>query len=216
MSNTASLPSRRKLNLGCGRLILDGYVNADIHGGEVRADAEHLPFKAEVFDEVLASHLLEHVSDLTRVMSEIHGVLKVGGTIRIYVPYGLQSLYNPFHVRAFGFDTMSHFCTGNVASLDHKALFRLREARISSYLIPFRYHLVRYGVARYARPFLDVLKRLFIRLNLYVRAHQRMRWRVPLARRAEMTFLLEKVQTADARPRIRDSSPPRLVVVKQT
>ncbi len=203
MSNTAFLPPRWRLNLGCGRLILDGYVNVDVQGGEIRADAEYLPFKAEVFDEVLASHILEHVQDLTRVMSEIHSVLKVGGNLRVYVPYGLRSLYNPFHVRAFGFDTMSHFCTGHVASLDHKALFRLNEARVSSYFIPFSYHLVRYGLAKHARPLFEVLKRLFIRLNLYVRTYERMRWRVPLSRRAEMTFLLEKVPTPEARPRIR-------------
>ncbi len=188
MSDTASSPTRWKLNLGCGRLILDGYVNADIHGGEVRVNAQNLPFKAGVFDQVLASHVLEHVSDLTRVMSEIHDVLKVGRTLRIYVPYGLRTLYNPFHVRPFKLDTINAFCTGHLASLDYKALFRLKEARISSYVIPFSYHLAKYG-----RPLVDVLKRLFIRLNLYVRAYERMRWRVPLTRRAEITYLLERV-----------------------
>ncbi|MEE9181259.1 MAG: hypothetical protein V3U33_01640 [candidate division NC10 bacterium] len=67
-------------------------------------------------------------------------------------------------------------------------MFRLKEARIGSYVIPFSYH-----PAKYARPLVDVLKRLFIRLNLYVRAYERMRWRVPLTRRAEITYLLERV-----------------------
>ncbi|MEE9181260.1 MAG: class I SAM-dependent methyltransferase [candidate division NC10 bacterium] len=68
-----------------------------------------LPPIKQSFDQVLASHVLEHVSDLTRVMSEIHDVLKVGGTLRIYLPYGLRTLYNPFHVRPFKLDTINAF-----------------------------------------------------------------------------------------------------------
>ncbi len=181
-----------KLNLGCGRRLLPGFLNVDIGGGDVQADARTLPFKTEVMDEVLASHVLEHVADLGRVMSEIHRVLKVGGTLRIYVPYGLQSLYNPFHLRPFYFDSMDHFCCHHFASLDCSALYHLKEARVSNYVIPFSYSLAKYGHPL-LNPLVEFLKRLSIRLNLYVRAYERMRWRVPLRRRAEITFLLEAI-----------------------
>jgi len=57
-----------KLNLGCGYTILDGWVNLDYldgQGVDVVHDLEKFPypFKDNTFDKVLASHIIEHVSN---------------------------------------------------------------------------------------------------------------------------------------------------------
>ncbi len=72
-----------KLNLGCGKDIKEGYINLDKWAlGEV--DVVHnlnlfpYPFKDNIFDEILCSHLLEHVNDLIKVMEELHRMLLTG------------------------------------------------------------------------------------------------------------------------------------------
>lgn len=101
-----------RLNLGCGRRPLTGFVNIDRHPGPgvdlvLDLGREPFPFPPESIDEVVSSHFLEHVSDFGFLLSEVHRVLKyvpaskfaVGGTFTNTVPYGRD--FNPFHVRAF-------------------------------------------------------------------------------------------------------------------
>jgi predicted SAM-dependent methyltransferase len=52
-----------RLNLGCGHLPLDGYVNCDarpLPGVDLVADVTELPFPDESIDEIRSAHLLEH------------------------------------------------------------------------------------------------------------------------------------------------------------
>ena len=79
---------------GAGRRV-PGYVNLDlvsIPGVDVVADAEQLPFPAEVFQRVECDAVLEHVQDPERVMSEIHRVLAPGGYVHLVTPF-----CHPFH-----------------------------------------------------------------------------------------------------------------------
>src|SRR6266508_1372315 len=94
-----------KLNLGCGKVRLDDWVNADLHGGDVRCDAHRLPFRDETFDRILASHVFEHVRDLPKAIKESWRVLRGDGTLVVRVPYGVRGLYDPFHNRAFDLRT---------------------------------------------------------------------------------------------------------------
>ncbi len=99
-----------KLNLGSGTQRSPGYVNADLYGGDLRADATALPFKSDSFEDVQASQVLEHVLRLNLAMREIWRVLVPGGTLHADVPYGLQGLFNPYHVHAFSKKTFLWFC----------------------------------------------------------------------------------------------------------
>ena len=45
------------------------------------ADAQELPFEAESFDAVIANHMLYHVPDRPKAISEISRVLRAGGTL---------------------------------------------------------------------------------------------------------------------------------------
>lgn len=80
-----------KLNVGCGNLILKGWINLDImaiEGIDMQSDAKYLPFKSEVFDELYCSHIIEHFDFLQgfEVLSEWKRVLKTGGKLVIETP----------------------------------------------------------------------------------------------------------------------------------
>ncbi|MDI6777753.1 MAG: methyltransferase domain-containing protein [Patescibacteria group bacterium] len=82
----------QKLNLGCGKNIKNGYVNADItpFEGVDKAfdfDVFPYPFSDGEFDEILADNVLEHLDDIPAVMKELHRLTKPDGEIRIIVPY---------------------------------------------------------------------------------------------------------------------------------
>jgi ubiquinone/menaquinone biosynthesis C-methylase UbiE len=51
------------------------------------ADAARLPFQSNFFDEVICSHLIEHVKDDKKVLQEVRRVLKPGGMLCLRVPH---------------------------------------------------------------------------------------------------------------------------------
>jgi SAM-dependent methyltransferase len=91
-----------RVNLGCGRLVLPGFVNVDFLPGEgvdVVVDFDHdpLPFANESVNAVLASHVVEHIAHLERLFSEVHRVLAPGGILEVYTPFGRNRTFQ--HVR---------------------------------------------------------------------------------------------------------------------
>lgn len=93
------------LNLGGLRILRRGVFRIDPYGyrvvhlnltakfkPEVIGDGLNLPFSDNVFDAVIMSELLEHVSDPGRVLSEAARVLKPGGKALITTPFN-----NPIH-----------------------------------------------------------------------------------------------------------------------
>ena len=80
-------------NIGCDVTAIDismGYVKqakekvSDIQFAQ--SDAGNLPFKENTFDTIILSEVLEHVTDETKVTTEVKRVVKDGGTIFITVP----------------------------------------------------------------------------------------------------------------------------------
>jgi len=65
------------------------YITGDIESplAKVKMDIHHMPFADRSFDVVLCNHVLEHVADDIRAMSEIHRVLKPGGFAILQVPF---------------------------------------------------------------------------------------------------------------------------------
>lgn len=105
----------KKLNIGCGNVIKEGYVNLDFYNPT--ADILHnlnkfpYPFSDNTFDEVYASHILEHLDDTIKVMEEIHRITKPNGRVIIKVPHysSFTALSHLTHKRAFGLNTFSNF-----------------------------------------------------------------------------------------------------------
>ena len=77
-----------RVNLGCWRFRLPGWINVDLDPlyGDVVADARALPFATESVDEVYAGHLLEHFAPQDNPLPEWARILKPGGRITITVP----------------------------------------------------------------------------------------------------------------------------------
>lgn len=107
-----------KLNLGCGRDIMTGYINCDI-SKDVNPDKivnleKGLPFKDNSVEEIVASHVLEHVHNFVPLMHEFRRICKKGAIIKIKVPfYSSWGQFNdPTHVRFFSPFTFDYFQKG--------------------------------------------------------------------------------------------------------
>lgn len=111
----------KKLNLGCGLDIRESnsnvhWINQDILSGK-DVDVVHnldkfpYPFKDNEFSEIYCSHVLEHVSDLIKTLSELKRISKNGAKIVIRVPHfscGV-SYRDPTHKRLFSYFTFDYF-----------------------------------------------------------------------------------------------------------
>ena len=56
------------------------------YGHWVVADAEHLPFRPSSFDLIVASHVIEHLSDWRRFLRECYNILRTSGELWIRCP----------------------------------------------------------------------------------------------------------------------------------
>lgn len=80
-----------RLNLGCGRYPISGFVNIDQFENvnpDLVTDALNLPYEIETVDEIYAGHLLEHLTwdEGQNALRHWLNLLKKGGIIRITVP----------------------------------------------------------------------------------------------------------------------------------
>lgn len=105
----------QKLNIGCGTDIRKGWVNLDsapLPGVDIIYDIEMLPlpFKNEVFDEILCQDVLEHVEYIP-LLQDLHRILKPGGVITIRVPHftSKNNYIDPTHKKRFSINTWDFF-----------------------------------------------------------------------------------------------------------
>ena len=109
----------KKLNLGCGTDIREGWVNLDsaaLPGVDVVHDINSLPlpFAADSFDEIVCQDILEHIADYTPLLKELHRVLAPGGMLRVRVPHftSKNNFSDPTHRRMFSSATFDFFTKG--------------------------------------------------------------------------------------------------------
>lgn len=80
------------LNLGCGHVPLDRYLNVDrraLPGVDIVAEVDDLPFEQGEVDEIFSAHLLEHFPEeqLRReILPYWIALLRAGGALRAVVP----------------------------------------------------------------------------------------------------------------------------------
>jgi ubiquinone/menaquinone biosynthesis C-methylase UbiE len=98
-----------RLNLGCGPNKEAGYIGVDkvklptvdvVHN----LDIYPYPFEDNSADEVICSHILEHLEDLNKTMEELYRICKPNALVKVRAPY-YKSHY------AFGDATHKHFFT---------------------------------------------------------------------------------------------------------
>lgn len=109
-----------KLNLGCGFHRLDGFVNVDRFDGcrpDQVVDLESFPWPwdDDSADEVVMSHVLEHLGATTEVyfgiFRELYRVCRDGAEVRIAVPHPRHDdfLNDPTHVRPVTVESLAMF-----------------------------------------------------------------------------------------------------------
>lgn len=78
------------------------YLTTDLHSplADVKADILALPFEDNSFDVVICNHVLEHIVDDQKAMSELYRVMKKGGFGIFQVPQdlSLQKTYEDFSI----------------------------------------------------------------------------------------------------------------------
>lgn len=129
----------KKLNLGCGRDIKSGWINADI-SKDVPADihldirVDVIPLKDECCEEVYASGILEQIEgndQLIHAMNECWRVLKPGGQIVIVVPNAKHAIAHrdPMDIRKFTIPTFNYFIDGMQEYRDYGSVYGFKPWR---------------------------------------------------------------------------------------
>lgn len=78
------------------------YITADLYSpiADVKADICDLPFEDNTYDVVFCNHVLEHIVDDKKAMSELYRVLKPGGFGIFQIPQdlSLETTYEDFSI----------------------------------------------------------------------------------------------------------------------
>ncbi|MDA9609233.1 methyltransferase domain-containing protein, partial [Candidatus Pelagibacter sp.] len=109
-----------KLNLGCGSVILKDFVNVDkfdFYKPNIVHDLEVFPypFKNNSVDEIILSHVLEHIGQIPDVFNEIikelYRICRNGSLINIIVPHPRHDdfISDPTHVRPITLRSLSMY-----------------------------------------------------------------------------------------------------------
>lgn len=110
-----------KVNLGCGKMMIDGYDNIDIKDGR---QVYPLSYPYGSLQEIRASHILEHFGyrQIPNVLNNWVSKLKPGGVLKIAVPDFHKIVgYYTFHT---GENVMGYLMGGQVDEYDyHKSMF---------------------------------------------------------------------------------------------
>ncbi|MBO6538842.1 MAG: class I SAM-dependent methyltransferase [Rhizobiaceae bacterium] len=114
------------LDIGCGQFKLEGAIGLDwfdYPGVDVVADLDKpLPFEEGEFDVVYSNQVYEHISDLIKLITEVHRILKPGGFMVASVPYFRSSwaAIDPTHVRQFTINSLHYFVEGTLENANHE------------------------------------------------------------------------------------------------
>lgn len=108
-----------KVNLGCGRRHLDGWVNVDnvpLPGVDLVAELDDptkvtLPWADDSVDEFAMIHLLEHLRHPLPLMTELWRTAKAGAKMTIACPYGSSddADEDPTHIRRIFLNSFAYF-----------------------------------------------------------------------------------------------------------
>ena len=134
----------------------DRYVTADLESplADMHFDVQQIPLEAESFDAVICNHIMEHVEDDGKALSELYRILRRGGWGVILSPVELEREHT------FEDDTITDPAerTRIFGQYDHRRIYgrdyaaRLREAGFEVYDIDYKNELSKAEQELYALP----------------------------------------------------------------
>jgi len=161
-----------KLNLGCGKKALAGYVNIDMSkypGVNVVHDLNKFPypFKDDTFDFIYSEHVIEHLDDLYETMKELHRICKNGATMIIRVPHFSCGINyrDPTHQRLFSYFTFDYFMKSDWTPTGKWCYERPKEVKL------FEVQKREFGFTRVRFRFMNPIINPFI--NLFPQIYER-------------------------------------------
>lgn len=150
----------KKLNLGSGENKKSGYINIDwnkltepdiIHN----LDILPYPFEDSTFNEVEASHILEHLDKPFMVMKELHRILKSGGKLIVKVPHFSRGFTHAEHAHGFDVSFPQYFNPNFSKSGYFGVEFKLESLRLR--WLAFTHLLPYFGYSKIAILFLKLV-----------------------------------------------------------
>ncbi|MFA6308030.1 MAG: class I SAM-dependent methyltransferase [Patescibacteria group bacterium] len=150
----------KKLNLGAGEDSKDGYISIDwneLTKPDVVHDLNKLPYPFEdnYFDEILASHILEHLDKPFEVMKELHRILKPSGKLIIKVPHFSRGFTHTEHAHGFDISFPMYFNKDFTKSGFYGVEFKLKKLKL--HWAAFTHLLPYYGYGKIAIRFIKLL-----------------------------------------------------------
>lgn len=129
---------KKKLILGSAGGIGDNAITLDINT-EHKPDVVHdlnitpLPFEDNQFNEIICHHILEHLNDLPKIMSELHRICSDNAVIYIETPYHSSWCANtPEHKLRFNYFAFDGYLEGGITKwMSTKNKFRLLKREIT-------------------------------------------------------------------------------------
>lgn len=87
------------------------YISSDLSDNfiaDVAYDITNIPQEKEQFDLIICYHILEHVIDDAKAISELHRVLKPNGTVILQTPFKEGAMYEDYTITSEA-DRLVHF-----------------------------------------------------------------------------------------------------------
>lgn len=124
-----------RLNVGCGKKRLPGFIGVDLFGNDGATDVIHdlevfpWPFEPGTVDYVLLDNVLEHLTDVVGTMEEIHRILRPNGAVRIIVPHCTSTFAfaDPTHKHFFADESFQYFTRDDPYNYYTQARFRIEK-----------------------------------------------------------------------------------------
>jgi len=121
------------VDIGGGLNPYPGYMSVDLRDtADIKADLnDGIPLPDNSVGVLNASHILEHLHDKTRIMSEIHRVLAHGGWAFIEVPStdGRGAFQDPTHVSYWNENSFLYYTDAYLANFIDNTTIRFQEFR---------------------------------------------------------------------------------------
>ncbi len=176
MTNQDSKKTTINLDVGCSTHKLEGFIGVDLERvpeTDIVADLHNLPFRESSIDAIHSRHVLEHVADPHRCISEIYRVLHPRGKAIIIVPHFSSSAYwmdmthlRPFSVRSFEYFDLDHAKNAGFPIYLPEINIKTKSARLIFW--PKRLYIKKAGLKRLIISVLNSLMNRLAQLNPFL------------------------------------------------